>query len=135
MLWIGSLEDTHVQIDPGTLGRLAQEAGGDVGRQAPDALAGELDVRDEARLVVALERGHCECLCGGHDGPAEAGGAWLREQVGERGAERAARGRHGLVRPPGGDLEAQLEATRPRELADQMVQDGKAGRDVRRGLG
>ena len=52
MLWIGSLEDTHVQIDPGTLGRLAQEAGGDVGRQAPDALAGELDVRNEARTGV-----------------------------------------------------------------------------------
>jgi hypothetical protein len=70
VLRVGALEHAYVQVDPGALRRLAQEAGRDIGGEPPDALAAELDVGDEPRLVIALERRRGERFRRRDDGAA-----------------------------------------------------------------
>src|SRR5262245_11685106 len=75
VLAVLALEQAHVDGQARALGQLAQEARDRVALEAADALAREVDVRDDERPLRRLERDRRERLLGGRDPGAVARGA------------------------------------------------------------
>ena len=134
----GSLafEDADVDVEACAGRELVEEPRDDVAREAADALAGEVDVRDDERPLGDLEHGACERLVGRQPGPPATRRARRPERARRaRSPSAAAGGGDLLVGAARRDLEREPEARSPGELAEQVVEDGQPRGDARAPFG
>ena len=96
VLGVLALEQAHVHVEPGAVGELLEEARDDVGREPADALAREVDVRDDERPLRDLDDDAGERLVGRQVRPAATRRAAGAQRLAR--ARRRARGRR--PRPP-----------------------------------
>ena len=131
VLGVVSLEQPDVERQTGSLREAAQEVADHVGGEAADAGLGEIDVRDDERLVARLERDEGERLAVGHRSRAVALAHAARGDGGRSAcAERRACGGDLRRRDAGLDLQREIETRVAGKQLDEVVEDGDAGLDA-----
>ncbi len=128
---VGSVDQPHVESQRRAVDELAQKRGDDVGRYAPEPLAGKVDVGDEQRLIADFERDVRERFSRRHNGGPMPAQRFSAQRLRERLAERAAGCAHLFLGVAGSNFEREVERGVAREQAEQVIQNGDAGRDVR----
>src|SRR5918994_5070222 len=126
------VDQADVQREAGGLGERVEEAGGKIAAESARAGLGQIDVAVDEGPVRDLEDDLGERLVGRHERRAVAGHPRAAEHVRERLPERGAGGGDLSLAFAGRQLEPELEAAAAGELGEEMVEDGDAGRDVRR---
>ena len=128
---VGSVDQPDMQCQRSAFDELLEKGRGHICRHPAETRAREVDVRHEQCLVARLEGDVRERLGGRHNRRAVAAETLGAQRPRQRLAERATGGTHLFLGVSRRDLQRDVERGVVGQQAEEMVEHGHAGGDVR----